>query len=185
MSTEDFQLLLSFFKALGNESRLKIVGVLAQGETSVSDLATLVGLKEPTVSHHLAKLSGVNLVSKRVEGNTHMYRLETPQLEKLSKSVYSSEGMQAISSPVDEPTYQRKVLQAFTDGEKLLQIPASRKKRLVILNWLLREFETERDYPEKELNEILLQHHWDSATLRREFIMNGLMTRESGIYRRV
>ena len=185
MSEPEFQLLLSFFQALGNESRLKIVGVLAQGETSVSDLATLVGLKEPTVSHHLSKLSQVGLVSKRVEGNTRLYRLEGQRLEELSKTVYTTEGMQAISSPVDESTYERKVLQAFTDGPKLLQIPASRKKRRVVLDWLLQDFEPGRDYAENEVNERLLEHHWDSATLRREFIMNELMERERGIYRRL
>jgi DNA-binding transcriptional ArsR family regulator len=185
VSDAEFSVLLSFFKVLGNESRLKIVGVLAQGETSVSDLATLVALKEPTVSHHLAQLSKVGLVSKRVDGNTHLYRLESKRLEELSKKVYSKEGIQAISSPVDESTYERKVLYAFTDGAKLLQIPASRKKRLVILQWLLRDFEPEQRYTEKEVNERLLQHHWDSATLRREFIMNKLMARERGVYWRV
>jgi DNA-binding transcriptional ArsR family regulator len=185
MSHPDFQLLLAFFRVLGNESRLKIVGVLAQGETSVSDLAALVGLREPTVSHHLAKLSEVGLVCRRVDGNTHYYALATERLEELSKKVYSSEGMQAIASPVDASTYERKVLHAFTDGEKLLQIPATRKKRRVILEWLLADFEPGCDYPEKEVNERLLRHHWDSATLRREFVMNGLMTREQGVYRRV
>ena len=185
MSDKEFQLLLSFFQVLGNESRLKIVGILAGGETSVSDLATLVELKEPTVSHHLAKLAEVGLVAKRVDGNTHFYRLESKRLEDLSKRIYSTEGMQAISSPVDESTYERKVLHAFTDGDKLLQIPASRKKRLVVLHWLLRDFDVDRKYPEKEVNELLLEHHWDSATLRREFIMNGLMERERGVYWRI
>ena len=185
MSEEEFQILLSFFKVLGNESRLKIVGALAQGETSVSDLATLVELKEPTVSHHLARLSEVGLVSKRVDGTTHLYRLEGERLEELSKRVYSTEGMRTIASRVDESTYERKVLRAFTEGSKLLQIPASRKKRLVILHWLLQDFEQRRKYAEKEVNELLLQHHWDSATLRREFIANGLMARERGVYWRL
>lgn len=185
MSESEFQLLLSFFQVLGNESRLKIVGALAQGETSVSDLATLVELKESTVSHHLSKLAQVGLVSRRVDKNTHYYALETKRLEELSKMVYSSEGMQAISAPVDASSYERKVLHAFTEGDKLLQIPASRKKRRVILEWLLNDFEADRDYPEKVVNEKLLRHHWDSATLRREFIMNGLMTRDRGVYRRV
>ena len=184
MSEKEFHLLLSFFRVLGNESRLKIVGALAQGETSVSDLATLVELREPTVSHHLAKLAELELVTKRVDGNTHYYALDTKRLEELSKKVYSEEGMQAIAEPVDASSFERKVLHAFTDGEKLLQIPANRKKRRVILDWLLRDFEPHRDYPEKELNAILLEHHWDSATLRREFIMNGMMTRENGVYRR-
>jgi hypothetical protein len=185
MTDSDFQTLLAFFKVLGNESRLRIVGVLAQSETSVSDLATLVELKEPTVSHHLAKLTQIGLVSKRVDGNTHLYRLDSQRLEELSKKISTDEGMQAISTEVDESTYERKVLRAFTEGEKLLQIPASRKKRRVILEWLLRDFEVDRRYPEKEVNELLLQHHWDSATLRREFIMNGLMARERGIYWRL
>jgi len=184
VSDSEFQLLLAFFRGLGNASRLKIVGVLAQGETSVSDLATLVELKEPTVSHHLAKLSALGLVGKRVEGTTHLYRLETKRLEELSKKIYSRAGMEAIASPVDEDTFARKVLHAFTDEDKLLQIPASRKKRMVVLRWLLEDFEPGRDYPEKEINEKLLAHHWDSATLRREFIMTGLMTRARGVYRR-
>lgn len=185
MSEVEFQLLLAFFRVLGNQSRLKIVGVLAQGETSVSDLATLVELREPTVSHHLQQLAQVGLVSKRVEGNTHLYRLERRRLEELAKKVYSKDGMRAIASPVDATTYERKVLHAFTQGEKLLQIPATRKKRRVILDWLLRDFEPDRRYTEKEVNERLLAHHWDSATLRREFIMNKLMAREQGIYWRL
>jgi predicted transcriptional regulator len=185
MTHEEFQTLLTFFKALGNESRLRIVGVLAQGETSVGDIAALVGLKEPTVSHHLAKLAGLGLVAKRADGNTHYYRLEIQQLEALSKQIYTTEGLEAIASPVDESTYERKVLHAFTDGDKLLQIPSTHKKRRVILEWLLQDFEFDRKYPEKEVNEHLLRHHWDSATLRREFIMNGLMERDRGIYWRV
>jgi hypothetical protein len=93
--------------------------------------------------------------------------------------------MQAIASEVDESTYERKVLRAFTDGSKLLQIPASRKKRQVILHWLLRDFEHGRSYPEKEVNELLLEHHWDSATLRRELVASRLMARERGVYWRL
>ena len=185
MSEDEFQILLSFFKALADKSRLSIVGVLARGETSVSDLATLVGLKEPTVSHHLSKLAQVGLVGKRVEANTHLYRLESQRHEALAKRVYPTEGMRAITSQVDASTYERKVLQAFTEGSKLVQIPASRKKRLVILHWLLRDFEHEREYPEKEVNALLLRHHWDSATLRRELVANQLMARKGGIYRRL
>lgn len=185
MPEAEFQLLLSFFQVLGNESRLKVVGVLAQGETSVSDLATLVDLKEPTVSHHLSKLSEVGLVLKRVDGNTHLYSLQSHRLEELSKKIYSAEGMEAIASPVDASTYERKVLHAFTDGKKLLQIPATRKKRRVVLDWLLQDFEPDRRYTEKEVNERLLRRHWDSATLRREFIMNKMMARERGVYWRL
>jgi len=47
------------------------------------------------------------------------------------------------------------------------------------------EFEPERHYPEREVNQILIDFHEDVATLRREMIGHGLMEREKGIYRRV
>jgi DNA-binding transcriptional ArsR family regulator len=45
--------LLEFFKALGNENRLKIIGILANRVCSVEELAELCNLTEPIISHHL------------------------------------------------------------------------------------------------------------------------------------
>ena len=70
-----FETLLSFFKALANESRLKLLGILSQTECSVEDLAARLKLKEPTVSHHLNKLKELDLVVMRSQGNTHLYQL--------------------------------------------------------------------------------------------------------------
>ncbi|HLE90839.1 MAG TPA: metalloregulator ArsR/SmtB family transcription factor, partial [Anaerolineales bacterium] len=66
---------VSFFKALADPSRLKIVGLLAQQPYSVEELAALVGLKPSTVSHHLAKLSKVGLVHARTESYYNVYQL--------------------------------------------------------------------------------------------------------------
>lgn len=68
MKKQQFQTLLQFFKALADESRLKILGILANQECSVEELAALLQLKEPTVSHHLGKLKELNLVTMRSEG---------------------------------------------------------------------------------------------------------------------
>ena len=56
MGQEDFQTLLKFFKILGNENRLKLVGILANGDHTVSELAAMLDVKEPTVSEHLLAL---------------------------------------------------------------------------------------------------------------------------------
>jgi DNA-binding transcriptional ArsR family regulator len=48
------EIMLQFCKAMADESRLKIVGLLSAAEHSVQQLAAALDLKEPTVSHHLA-----------------------------------------------------------------------------------------------------------------------------------
>ena len=48
-----------------------------------------------------------------------------------------------------------------------------------------RKFDEDRSYTEREVNELLQIYHWDSATLRREFIMYRMMERERGVYRRI
>lgn len=182
MSDRDFAVLLNFFKALANESRLKLVGILAQRECSVEELAALLRLKEPTVSHHLNKLRALNLVQMRSQGNTHLYRLATEELQRLQMLMTAE---QVLSAEIDSTAWEEKVLQSFLADGRLKEIPASRKKRLVVLQWLVRKFEPNIIYSEQSLNEILQRYHPDSATLRREFIGYRLMARDRGQYWRL
>lgn len=78
--------------------------------------------------------------------------------------------------------YSRQVLATFVEQGRLNKIPQMRKKRMVILQWLVQQLETGRRYSEKEINAFLLQFHEDCATLRREFIASRLMQREDGVY---
>lgn len=185
MGQADFHTLLRFFKVLANESRLKLVGILAQRECSVEELATLLQLKEPTVSHHLTKLKELQLVQMRPEGNTHLYQLNQGALQELNKAVFTPGQMVNLVDEVDGVTWENKVLSNFLAGERLKEIPASRKKRLVILKWLARQFELEVTYPDRTINEIIQRSHPDCATLRRESIGYQMMQRENGIYWRL
>lgn len=175
--------LLAFFKALADESRLKIVGLLAQGERSVQELAALLELKEPTVSHHLAVLKSLGLVTARAEGTTRWHRLDKTALETLSRRVLEAPG----EAPLAEPqSWDAKVLQGFVDAQgRLTVIPASRRKRGVVLRWLMRDFADGRRYPEAEVNAILQAKHPDCATLRRELIGHRMLAREGGVYWRL
>src|SRR5438270_7538446 len=164
MQEEDFQTLLQFFKALGDENRLKLLGILANREQSVEELAAQLQLKTPTVSHHLAKLKELDLVSMRSEGNTHIYCLNAESLRKTSKALRSSEKMASLVDDVEGETWERKVLKDFFEGTRLKEIPASRKKRSVILKWLATRFESGVLYKESQVNEILERHHLDTAS---------------------
>jgi hypothetical protein len=100
----------------------------------------------------------------------------------MSRDLLTPERIASLVDNVDGDAYERKVLQQSFAGERLKQIPASRKKRDVILNWLAGRFEPGRRYPEKDVNAIIKQYHEDSATLRRELIDGGWMERENNVY---
>ena len=177
---------LEYLKLLANETRLKLLGLLAQRERSVGELAEIVELKEPTVSHHLARLLEAGLVEMRPEGTVHLYRLSGEKLQQLSRDLFTPEKMVSLAGhSVDADAWERKVLGNFLEGERLTKIPDTRKKRDVVLRWLATRFEHGRRYAEPEVNEIIKRHHPDSATLRRELVGARLMQRENSVYWRV
>jgi len=185
MEQNDIQELLRFFKVLANESRLRLLGILAAKECSVEELATLLNLKAPTVSHHLAKLKALKLVSMQAEGNTHLYRLDAEGLQAINKDYFTREHMASLVTNLADNAWEDKVLNSFFVDGRLTHIPASRKKRLVVLQWLVNQFDFETRYPEQAVNELLQRYHPDSATIRREFIGYQLMAREKGVYWRL
>jgi len=176
---------LRALKALADASRLKILGLLASRECSVEELASLLDLKAPTVSHHLARLRDAGLVGMRSEGNSHLYRLDEAGLGALRKSFGDASRVAGLAGDIERGGWERKVLRSFVDGETLTRIPASRKKREVVLRWLVDFFDRDVVYAEKEINQEIQRHHWDSATLRRELVASGLMAREAGMYWRL
>lgn len=186
MGGEEFKALLSFFKALANENRLKIVGILAnRGECGVEELAELLGLKEPTVSHHLGRLKKAGLVEMRVEGNDHLFRLNIEALQAMSKDVLSEEKIVTLVDDVEYDAWERKVLRTFMEGDQVKALPMGYKKRLVVLKWLASHFEEGVKYSELEVNAIITRYYEDYCLIRREFIEEGLMERKDRIYWRV
>ncbi len=178
--------LLAFFKALAHESRLKLLGLVAQREHSVHELAAAVGITEPTASHHLAMLRDLGLVKRRTEGNTHWYGFAPDALSALAAQILSVENVARLAGPAKPRGSADAIIANYLDADgKLTQIPATRKKRYAVLAWLARKFDEGRTYTEAEVNALLQQFHWDSATLRREFIGYRMMERDRGIYRRV
>lgn len=80
---------------------------------------------------------------------------------------------------------QAKLLKSYFTEGKLKEIPAARGKRVQVLRYLVSQLEEQRVYSEPEINAFLKKFHPDACTLRREFIMNKLMVRKDGKYKRV
>ena len=188
MEQKEFETLLQFFKALANENRLKILGILANRECSVEELATLLDLKAPTVTHHLSMLKEYGLVNMRIDGNDHLYRLDVDGLQAMAKNVFTTFTPEKVAVLVDDMEYniwEQKVLKTFLEGDQIKAIPTGYKKRLAVLKWLVNHFAMDVKYTEKEVDEIIKHHHLDYCSLRREFIANGLMERQNGVYWRI
>ena len=173
--------LLEFFKALADANRLKIVGLLAQGEYTVEQMAEMLGISASTVSHHLSKLSKAGLVTARSESYYSIYSLKTGVLESMSQRLLSRELMPVVTADVDMNAYDRKVINAFCDSEgRILQFPAQRKKFEVLLRYVVKAFKPGVRYTEKQVNGILSYYSEDTATLRRELVAHKMMEREGG-----
>ncbi len=63
------------FKALGDETRLKMIGLLGHGELCVCDLMEVLDLPQSKASRHLAYLRSCRWVVGRRSGKWMYYRL--------------------------------------------------------------------------------------------------------------
>jgi DNA-binding transcriptional ArsR family regulator len=75
--------LARIFKALADETRLKILWALEEREMCVCDLAAMLGLTESAVSHQLRLLRNLQLVSNRRNGVVLYYRLTDNHVSQL------------------------------------------------------------------------------------------------------
>jgi hypothetical protein len=172
--------LVVIFKALADANRLKIIGLLARQPYSVEQLAALLDLKPPTISHHLSKLSEVGLVGAKAEGYYSMYYLDESALKK-TRLLFSQLDLSETVADLDMDAYDRKVVRDYsTSSGRLKTIPAQRKKLEAVLRYVAKSFTTGRRYSEKEVNDILGGYHSDTASLRRELVASGLMQRGGG-----
>jgi hypothetical protein len=79
--------------------------------------------------------------------------------------------------------YSARVLQSFVEPDGSLRgIPVQRKKRMVVLRWLVEDFQPGRRYPEAEVNQTIGRRHPDFAYFRRQLVDEELMQRRSGVY---
>jgi ArsR family transcriptional regulator len=69
-------------KTLANPTRLEILGLLRDGERSVTELTKLTGVRQATMSQHLAILRQRGVVSTKKEGGNSYYKITNPKMIK-------------------------------------------------------------------------------------------------------
>jgi ArsR family transcriptional regulator len=89
ISEEEAEATATLFRALADPARVKIVNLLArtEGPVCVCEFTPAVALSQPTVSHHLKKLTDAGLLEREQRGKWAYYSLSGEALERLASLV--------------------------------------------------------------------------------------------------
>jgi hypothetical protein len=122
-------------------------------------------------------LEQAGLVTGRKQQYYVVYQVQAALLDRTLRELV---GAGADLRPIEERrqlAYHQKILATFFTGGRLRQLPAQRKKRLVVLAAFAADFELDRGYAEAEVNETVGRRYADYCTVRRELVDAQLMTR--------
>ena len=111
----------------------------------------------------------------------------------LNREIFTTSILDIIQEESDEASlqqqrdaqYRQKVIDAFFEYGKLKSIPSQRKKERIVLEEMVKAFEYDRIYSEREVNIIIADYHDDFCTLRRDMIGEKLLARDERGYWRV
>lgn len=81
-----YEIKAELFKALGHPARIRILELLADGETAVRDILSDTGMEPSHLSQHLAVLRRAGVVSSRREGNAVYYTTAHASVDALLAS---------------------------------------------------------------------------------------------------
>lgn len=179
--TADLNARAATFRALSHPARLSLLRLCWTDALSGEHLARLMNLAPATISHHLSQLTEAGLMTVRQDGHHRYFKANTTALNLNVSALVKGE----VNVPTVQDPYEERVLRSFIKGGKLVQIPAQRKKKDVVLHYLVTLFELGRQYPEPQVNAMLGEYHPDFFTLRRELVGLGVLARENGLYWRV
>ena len=86
LSEQEAEGTAALFKALGDPARVKILNLLAttEGPVCVCELLPALELSQPTVSHHLKKLTDAGLLERAQRGRWAYFSLKRDAVEKLA-----------------------------------------------------------------------------------------------------
>lgn len=164
-------------RLLADDNRRKIVAalVLAGEPLAAAEVAEATGLSIRDVVD-----SGSRLVSGGLlDGGADSYSLIDGVFQHAARAEAPPTPVSAHS---DQPDDVARVLDlVFTDG-KLVQWPAKRTKRLVVLDHLAQQFDIGKRYKETEVNDLLRPFNDDVATMRRYLVDEQFLDRSNGEY---
>jgi hypothetical protein len=164
---------------LAEPERLATFAAVVLGATTLPEVATATGLDPRAVAVALRRLTTGGLVRAGAGGGLVADR------EAFKEAVRQAVPKPEPDPPLDPDPARAAVLRSFLRDGRLVQFPAARGKRRVVLEHIAASFEPGVRYPERAVDAVLRAWHPDHATLRRYLVDEELMAREAGAYWRI
>lgn len=101
------------FKALGNETRLKIIETLMVKEHNVTDLTKMSGKDQTTISRHLANLKEANIIAQKRIGRNKIYAISDSDMKN-----WLGITLKANDKTKEETLLRNKIKDFLTNQEK-------------------------------------------------------------------
>jgi hypothetical protein len=171
---------------LADDDRRRVVAALVLGAVDTAAVVEASSLTLARAGRALARLEDAGLVERSSDGTLVLLEQAFAAAARTAQAAGRERGGSAgragstgPAGPTDEATL---VLSRFVREGRLVSIPSSRTKRLVVLELLAQEFEPGRRYSESMVNLILGRWHPDTAALRRYLVDEGFLDRAAGEY---
>ena len=101
--------LARFFKALGDERRLRIIGALQEGEQGAGRLVAAAGRDRTTVSRHLQLLVAAGILRRRRDGRRVIYSITSAEMAGRLRRM-------GVNPPVGQPELEDRI-RGFLEGQ--------------------------------------------------------------------
>jgi RimJ/RimL family protein N-acetyltransferase len=166
---------LGLVRAVLDPMRLAVLGSSVAGPLDIAELSTRMNVPRADIARAIGDLRSAGLL--RPDGS-----LDSGALRTIARSLPDTSA--GRGEPVEGPWSDeeaRTLGRFFADG-RLVEIPASAKKRRLATEKIALEFEPGRRYSEREVNLTIQLIHDDYAAIRRYMIDEGFMDRADGAY---
>jgi RimJ/RimL family protein N-acetyltransferase len=166
---------LSLLRAVLDPVRLAVLGASVVGSVDIPGLSVTLNVPRGDIARAVGDLRSSGLL--RPDGS-----LDTEALREVARSL--SDGSGGKGQPVEGPWTEEeaRVLGRFFAEGRLVEIPSTAKKRTLVVEKIVLEFEPGRRYSEREVNLAIQLIHDDYASIRRYMIDEGFMDRADGAY---
>ena len=132
MYQELFGIQEDLFRTIASRKRLELIQLLNGRELTVSEISTMLGIRQANVSQHLSELRKAKIVATHRNGTSIQYRLSDPKIMKicsiakdflLENHAFTSEATDALHSKNDifpvvtDPVCGKRLSQAYANDK--------------------------------------------------------------------